>query len=325
MRRRDFIIGLSAMACPVVGRAQQISMPVVGILSYATFADTLEQRNAFTQGLAERGFIDRRNVMLKYRYADYAVDRLPALAAELVREQVAVIHPTGLIATLAAKAATQTIPIAFAMGGDPVQAGIVASLDHPGANLTGITSRGNELANKRLELLHEITPSATIYALLVNPANPISEVEIKETQTAAASSGARVVVISATLPDEFEMAFTKLAANKVSGLIVGVDTLFLAHAARIARLAAHYRIPAMFGYSRAVKRGGGLMSYATDLADAYRLAGVYAGRILAGEKPADIPVGLSTKIEFLVNLKTAKALGLTIPQTLLATADEVIQ
>jgi putative ABC transport system substrate-binding protein len=263
--------------------------------------------------------------MLKYRYADYTADRLPALAAELIREQVAVIHATGLSATLAAKAATQTIPIAFVMGGDPVQSGIVQSLDHPSANLTGITNRGNELANKRLELLREIAPSATVFALLVNLANPISRVEINGTQAAAAPLGVRVIVISATLPDEFEMAFTKLTANNVSGLIVGVDTLFLAHAARIARLAAHYRIPAMFGYNRAVKLGGGLMSYTTDLADAYRLAGVYAGRILTGEKPADLPVRQSTKIEFLLSLKTAKALGLTIPETLLATADEVIQ
>jgi putative ABC transport system substrate-binding protein len=326
MRRREFIAGLSGAAVwPLVGRAQGLSIPMVGVLSYAAFDDTAEQRGAFKQGLAERGFTDGRNVVLKFRYADYAVDRLAGFAAELVREQVAVIHATALSATLAAKAATQTIPTAFVMAGDPVQAGIVASLNHPGGNLTGITNRGNELANKRLELLREVCRSATVFALLVNPANPISNVEIEETQTAAGALGVRVIVVSATLPDEFETAFAKLAADSAAGLIVGVDTLFLAHAARIAALAAHYFIPTMFGYSRAVKLGGGLMSYTTDLADAYHLAGVYAGRIMAGEKPGDLPVQQSTKIEFLINLKTARALGLTIPETLLATADEVIQ
>jgi putative ABC transport system substrate-binding protein len=326
MRRRQFIAGLgSAAAWSLAVRAQEpSSVPVVGVLAYAAFEDSVGQIPAFKQGLAETGFVDGKNVMFEYRFANYEVDRLPAFAAELVSRRVAVIHPTALSATLAAKAATQTIPISFAMGADPVELGIVASLSRPGGNITGVTNRGNELARKRLELLHEVAPFASVFALLINPANPISRAETRETEAAAAALGGRLVIVNASKPDELEKAFAEIAAQRAGALVVGVDTLFLSFADRIAALAARHGVPAIYGYSRAAKVGG-LMTYSTDLLDLYRLAGIYAGRILKGEKPADLPVQLSTKVELVINLNTARALGLAFPLPLLGRADEVIE
>jgi putative ABC transport system substrate-binding protein len=325
MRRREFIAGLgSAAAWPAAARAQQTQMPVVGVLLYGALEDSIGQMPALRQGLADTGFIDGKNVMIEYRSANYQVDRLPALAAELVHRRVAVLHATSTAPTLAAKAATEAIPIVFMMGADPVELNIVASLSKPGGNITGVANRGTELATKRLELLRELTPSITLFALLTNPTNPISKAESKETEVAAAALGLRLLIVNAATLNEVEQAFAKLAERQAGALVVGVDTLFLGNANRIAALAARYTLPAMFSYRRFVEAGG-LMSYDSDLIDAYRRAGTYIGRILKGEKPADLAVQLATKVELVINMKTAKALGLTVPQSILLRADEVIE
>jgi putative tryptophan/tyrosine transport system substrate-binding protein len=329
MRRREVIAGLGgAAAWPLVARGQQSTVPVVGYLNGFSPNDVLFQNvvSYFRQGLAETGYVEGQNVAIEYRWAEEHNDRLPALVADLIRRRVAVIVVANTTAAaLAAKAATETIPIVFNMGTDPVAIGLVASLRHPGGNLTGTSILTTAIMAKRLELLHELVPAATRIALLSNPTNPlVVETETSEAKSAAHALGLQLLVLSASNESEIEAAFETLAQQKAEGLLVSADVFFLARRDQVVALAAHHAVPAIYAYSD-LTLAGGLMSYATSRFDAAHLLGVYTGRILKGEKPADLPVQQSTRIEMVLNLKTAKALGLTIPETLLATADEVIQ
>jgi len=330
MRRRDFIAGLgSATAWPVVARAQQPTMPVIGLLSWGNepFAanGTGAALAAFHKGLGEQGYFDGRNVTILFRWAEFRPDRLPAMAAELADRRVAVIVTTaGVAPALAAKAVTTTIPIVFQLGADPVEFGLVSSFNRPGGNITGATFLTQALIAKRLEVLREAVPSATSIGYLVNPTSPQTVVILREAENAARILEVRLVILNASIPSEIEAAFTALAAQRIGALCVDTDAFFTLHGAEIAALAARYTVPAIFGF-RARVEAGGLMSYGTDISDAYRLAGAYAGRILKGEKPGDLPVQQSTKVELTINLKTAKALGLTFPQSILLRADEVIE
>jgi putative ABC transport system substrate-binding protein len=300
-------------------------MPVIGLLDAGSLETRREYIAALHRGLSETGYFEGRNLAVEYRWAEDRLDRLPALAADLVRRQVAVIIATPTPAALAAKAATKSISIVFSLGSDPVEIGLVASLNRPGGNITGITSLNLAVAAKRLELLHEVVPTATLIAVLVNPTNPVyTEAETSEFQVAARTLGVRLLILRASDSSEFEAAFASLDHNKAGGLVVSGEALFLRHSDRLVVLAARYRVPAGYGYS-ATAAAGGLMSYGTDYPDAQRQAGVYVGRILKGERPADLPVQQVTKMQLVINVRTAKALGLTIPETLLATADEVIQ
>ena len=329
MRRREFIAGLgSAAVWPVVTTAQQTAMPVIGYLNGFSPNDA-PFRNAvsyFRQGLADTGYIEGRNVAIEYRWAEEHNDRLPALVADLVRRRVAVIVVANTTAAaLAAKAATQTIPIVFAMGGDPVAFGLVESLRHPGGNLTGTSVLQTAVIAKRLELLHELMPAATRIAFLSNPANPaVVEAEMNEMKPAARELGLQLLVLHASNEREIETAFETLAQQQAEGLLVSADVFFLARRDQVIALAARHAVPAVYASSE-VTVAGGLMSYATSRFDAAHLLGVYAGRILKGEKPADLPVQQSTRVEMIVNLKTAKALGLTVPQSILLRADTVIE
>jgi putative ABC transport system substrate-binding protein len=327
MRRREFIAGIgSAAAWPVVARAQQAVVPVIGMLDSASLEKRRELVAAFHRGLSETGYVEGRNVAVEYRWAEYRLDRLPGLAADLVRRQVAVIIAFSVPAALAAKAATTSIPIVFNTGSDPVEIGLVASLNRPGGNLTGRSNLFTALAAKRLEALHKLVPAAMSIAVLVNPTNPTAaEIEKRELQVAARTLGVRLLILNASDPSEFEAAFATLVGAQAGGLVVGNDALFSSYLDQLVALAARARVPTLY-YSRAAIRAGGLMSYGgADTPDGVRQVGVYAGRILKGEKPADLPVQRSTIIELGINMKTAKALGLAIPETLLATADEVIQ
>jgi putative tryptophan/tyrosine transport system substrate-binding protein len=327
MRRREFIAGLgSAAAWPVVARAQQPAMPAIGYLSSASLMMTRDLVAAFRRGLGEAGYIEGANVRIEYRWAEDHYDRLPELAADLVRHQVAVIVvPGSTPGALVLKKATQTIPIVFLIGTDPVRTGLVASLNRPGGNLTGFRMLDTELAAKRLELLHEVVPAARTVALLVNQTNAAAaEAETKDMRTGAEVLGIRLLVLNASSSYEIEADFTTLAKDRADALVVPGETYFTTQRALLVTLAARHAVPAIFQYREFVEAGG-LMSYGPDNLDAYRQLGVYTGRILKGEKPTDLPVQQTTKIELVINLKTAKALGLTIPETLLATADEVIQ
>jgi putative tryptophan/tyrosine transport system substrate-binding protein len=323
MRRREFIAGLgSAAAWPAVARAQQAAMPVIGFLIAQSAFDN-NNIVPFFQGLKETGYVEGQNVAVEYRYAENQLDRFPALAADLVRRRVAVIVGGG-VAALAAKAATTTIPIIFATGGDPVALGLVASLNRPGGNVTGATNRQTQLVAKRLQLLHEIVPAVTSIGFLVHP-TPSSDIptKIKEAETAARILGVRLTVLNASTPTDIEAAFATVVGQRIGALIVDPDA-FITPESQVVALATRHAVPAIYGLPEFVEAGG-LMSYGAGYFDALRLAGTYVGRILKGEKPADLPVQQITKIELVINLKTAKALGLTIPETLLATADEVIQ
>jgi putative tryptophan/tyrosine transport system substrate-binding protein len=326
MRRRQFIAGLgSAAAWPLATRAQQ-TLPVIGFL-HGEAPDLFASRvRAFLQGLSEAGYVVGRNVAIEYRWAEGQNDRLPALAANLVLSKVAVIcTPGSTVSAIAAKAATQTIPIVFMVGTDPVQIGLVASLSHPGGNLTGINNLTIEVAAKRLGVLHELLPAATSLGLLVNSANRLNaEGQTTETQQAARSLGVDLLVLNASSPSEIEGAFARLVGQRAGGLSISGDALFAAQYHQIIALAARHKMPTIH-QSRDFATAGGLMSYGPNPFDGWRQVGSYAGRILKGEKPADLPVERSTRVEFVINLKTAKSLGLTIPETLLATADEVIQ
>jgi putative tryptophan/tyrosine transport system substrate-binding protein len=326
MRRREFIAGIgSAAAWPLVAGAQQSALPVVGFLD----ATSLETHREFVagvhRGLSETGYVESRNLGVEYRWAEYRMDRLRALADDLVRRQVAVIVAPQTPAALAAKAATNSIPIVFQIGTDPVELGLVASLNRPGGNLTGLSIFSIALTTKRLELMREVVPVATSIAFLVNPTEGVlAETETRELQVAARTLGVHLLILNAKDPSEFEAAFATLVRERAGGLVVSGGTLFINTYDPLVALAARHRVPTMYP-DRRHAAAGGLMSYGTDRSDAYRRVGVYTGRILNGEKPADLPVQRSTKIELVINLKTAKALGLTIPETLLATADEVIQ
>jgi len=327
MRRREFIAGLggAAAAWPLVGRAQQPTMPVIGFVSLGSADAAAGSVAAFRKGLGETGYVEGEKVTVEYHWLEGQYDRLPALMADLVRRRVAVIvTPDTIAASIAAKAATATIPIVFGVGDDPVKLGLVASLARPGGNATGINFFNAEIVGKRLALLHELVPKAVRVAVLVNPANPAGGAALRDVQEAARNIGLQIQILNATTIDEIDAVFATLARERPDALFVAADTFFASRPAQFATLAARVRIPATY-LSRDTVVAGGLMSYATDSADTLRQVGVYTGNILKGAKPADLPVVQSIKFKFVINMKTAKALGLTIPETLLATADEVLQ
>jgi putative ABC transport system substrate-binding protein len=326
VNRREFIAGLgSAAAWPVVARAQQAAMPVIGFVSLGAADALADQVAAFRKGLGETGYVEGQNVTVEYHWLEGQFDRLPALMADLVRRRVAVIAtPSSTQASIAAKAATATIPIVFGGGNDPVKDGLVASLARPGGNATGVNSFSVELTAKRLALLHELVPKAVRVAVLLNPANDPTGSNLREVQEAAHVIGLQIHVLNATTIGEIDVAFAALARDRPDALFIPADAFFIGRLPQIATWAAQGRIPSTYAV-REFAAAGGLMSYGTDNADRVRQVGVYTGKILNGAKPADLPVLRPTKFEFVINLRTAKALGLTIPETLLATADEVIQ
>jgi putative tryptophan/tyrosine transport system substrate-binding protein len=327
VRRREFIAGLGgAAAWPLVARAQQPAMPpVIGYLDTASPAEVRPYLTAFLRGLREAGFAEGRNVAIEYRWAENQNDRLPALAADLVHRQVAVIATENLQPVLAAQIATKSIPIVFAIGGDPVEIGLVASLNRPSGNITGVTQQSVEVFAKRLELLHELVPAASSIALLTNPTNKLNaEDETTEAEKGARVHGVRLVVLCASSLSDLDMAFATLVKERAGGLLVSSDPFFVAKRDEVVALAARHTVPAIF-HRREFAVAGGLSSYGPSLAEAAWQVGIYTGRILKGEKPADLPVQRPTKFEFAINLKTAKALGLTVPPNLLALADEVIE
>jgi len=328
MRRREFItlLGGAAAAWPFAAPAQQPAMPVVGFLSAESHALFVDRLRAFLKGLSETGYVEGQNVAIEFRWAEQRYDRLPALAADLVGRQVAVIATVGSApAALAAKAATTTIPVIFFTGGGPLQLGLVASLSRPGGNLTGVTSLNVEVGPKRVELLHQVVPTARLIALLVNPTSPnLTESTVREAQGAANTLGIKLDVLHASTERDIDEAFASIAQRRAGGLVIAPDAFFISHGQKLGALALHHAMPAIFQY-RPFAAAGGLMSYGSSVAESYRLAGVYTGRILKGEKPADLPVQQVTNVELILNLKTAKALGLTIPLPLLGRADEVIE
>jgi putative ABC transport system substrate-binding protein len=327
MKRREFMILVGgAAAWPIEVSAQQSAMPVIGFLNGGTrdgFA-TLWTPDAFRQGLGETGYIEDQNVTIDYRWAEGHYDRLPGLAADLVRRNVTVIAATGTPAALAAKAATTVVPIVFETAGDPVTLGLVASLNQPGRNLTGVTQLNSELVPKRLGLLHDLIPTAKTIGLLVNPKDPRAENQSRDMQEAAHALGLQIKIVNASTDGEIDTAFAHLIRLQAGALVVGTGEFFNARGEQLAAAAARYRVPAIYQY-RLFVPAGGLMSYGASLNDAYRLAGAYTGRVLKGEKPADMPVARPTKFELVINLKTASALGLSIPPGVLAIADEVIE
>jgi putative ABC transport system substrate-binding protein len=327
MRRRDFIWAIgSAAAWPLTARAQQPAIPVIGFLSSGSAVAYTPQLAGFRRGLDEVGYAEGRNVAIEFRWADGRYDRLPGLAADLVRRHVAVIAAVGGSASgMAAKGATATIPIVFTSGGDPVRVGLVASLNRPDGNVTGVSLLTFALTAKRLEVLHELVPKATIIAMLVNPTNPNAEPDIKEVEAAARTIGLQLIVVRASNQSDLDAAFTTMSQRRVDALLVAADPLFDNNARdQVIALASRYSLPAIYDW-RDVTAAGGFASYGSNLTDAYRLAGTYTGRILKGEKPGNLPVVQPTKLELAINLKTAKALGLEVPPTLLARADEVIE
>jgi putative tryptophan/tyrosine transport system substrate-binding protein len=326
VRRRDFIkmIGGGAAALPLAAKAQKSAMPVVGYLSANTASGDARPVLAFVKGLGETGYEDGKTVKIVYRWADGQYDRLPSMAADLVRDQVAVIAALSTPAVRAAKAATATIPIAFTTIADPVQVGFVASLNRPGGNLTGVTLLAVEIGPKLLEILRGAVPSATTIALLLNPTNPNSETQLKDTREAARRLGLELHVLNASVERDFDAVFAKLGELKASALIIGQDVYFNAESARLAALTVRHAIPAIYPLPE-FAAAGGLFSYGASRSDAWHQAGIYVGRILKGEAPAGLPVVQPTKFELTINLKTAKALGLTVPPSLLASADEVIE
>jgi len=325
MRRREFIalVGSAALAAPVLARAQQSPMPIIGFLNGASPAAFAHYVAAFREGLKESGFIEGQNVAIEFRWGEGRYDRLPALATELVGRRVDVIVAAGG-ALLAAKDATSTIPIVFTAGSDPVKRGVVSSLSRPGGNLTGVNTFTSGLDAKRLALIRELLPKADAIAFLVNPTFVRAKTQLKEVEESASSTGVRLVTLDASADGDFESAFARLVQQRANALVVGSDPFFNSRLERLVALAARDRVPAIYEW-REFTDAGGLMSYGANIADAYRQVGVYTGRILKGEKPAELPVVQSTRVELVINLKTAKALGVTVPQSLLARADEVIE
>jgi putative ABC transport system substrate-binding protein len=327
VKRRAFItlLGGAAAAWPLAARGQQPTMPAVGFLGSSSAAEWLPFVNAFQRGLKETGYIEGENLTIEYRWADGQYDRLPALAADLVRRQVAVILAAGSpVPALAAKAATATIPIVFALGIDPVQFGLVASLNRPGGNMTGVNFLVGHLAEKALGLIHELVPNVTVAGMFVNPNNPNADSVTRNARETARSLGLQLHILYAGSPVEIDTAFAGLVEQRIGILLSAADPFFMGRRDQVVALAARHAVPAIY-FAREFATAGGLMSYGTSISDAYRLAGVYTGKILKGARPADLPIEQSTRFEFVINLTTAKTLGLQIPDKLLALADEVIE
>jgi putative tryptophan/tyrosine transport system substrate-binding protein len=327
MKRRQFItlLGGAAVAWPLAARAQPPAMPVIGFLSSGTPQTFAPYVAAFRKGLNETGHVDGQTVAIEYRWAEANYDRLTALSAELVRRPVAVIFASGGVLTAhAAKAATATIPIVYTGGGDPVKLGLVPSLNRPSGNITGVNFLANELGAKRLELLQQVVPKATLIGFLVNPLGRNAEFETSDMQEAARALGRQAVVLRASIAGDLETAFTTLAQRRAGALVVAGDPFFDTQRNQIVALAARHALPTMY-FLHGFVTAGGLMSYGASITDAYRQAGIYAGKILNGTKPADLPIVQPTKFELVINLKTAKTLGLEVPPSLLAIADEVIE
>ena len=327
MRRRDFltlVAGVGA-AWPLAARAQQSSMPVVGFLNAASADGYTRFVSEFRRGLNSMGFVEGQNVVVEYRWADGHYDRLPDLAADLIRRQVVVIAGTSTPAALAAKKATTAIPIVFTTGGDPVELGLVSNIARPGGNVTGATQITMEVGQKRLELLHQLVPKATALAIAVNPNNPaVAAVQVRDAQDASRALGLKLEVVQARNEQEFDRALADLSQRAGGLVIAGGDSFFLSESAKLAEIALRHKIPAIF-HGREFAAAGGLVSYGASVAASYLLVGVYTGRILRGEKPGDLPVQRSSKLEIFINMKTAKTLGVTIPQGLVITADEVFE
>jgi putative tryptophan/tyrosine transport system substrate-binding protein len=318
-------IGSTAVAWPLAAGAQRSTIPVIGFLNADSPQGYARQLSAFLTGLGEHGYVDGRNVAIEYRWAENRLDRLPAMAADLVHRRVTVIAATSTPAALAAKAATTNIPIVFETGGDPVQLGLVDRLNQPGGNVTGVTQLNEEVIPKRLELLHELLPTAGVIALLINPTDSVyAEMESREALAAAQSLGLKLDVLNASTERDFDSVFANLNQLRAGGLVIGGDALFNSRIKQLAVLTLQRAVPAVYQWHE-FAAAGGLLSYGSDVTDAYRLAGVYTGRILKGDKVADLPVQQATKVELFINLKTAKALGITIPLPLSGRADEVIE
>jgi putative tryptophan/tyrosine transport system substrate-binding protein len=327
MRRREFITLVGGLtAWPLAARAQQPAMPVVGFINAAAAQSYKQQLAAFLKGLEETGYVDGKNVMIEYRWAEEQNDRLPAMAADLVRRQVAVIAATSSPAALAAKAATTAIPIIFETGVDPIKMGLVNNLARPGGNVTGVTQSNVEMAPKRLQLLHELLPAARVIALLVNPALtlPSAEAVTGEVSTAASTLGLELQVLNVTSESDIKAAFVKAVQIGAGGMVVVSSALFVGQTENLAVLALQHAMPTIYQFHR-FAAAGGLVSYGSEITEAYRLAGIYTGRVLKGDKPADLPVQQATKVELIINLRTAKALGITVPNTLIGRADKVIE